>query len=107
MLEPIQSFFSGQYAPHGYCLLWQPGLVWTHVISDALIAGAYFSIPVALVTFLRRRRDVEFGGMFWLFAIFILSCGLTHMMGIWNLWHGDLSGGQRCQWQGHAARDVA
>jgi signal transduction histidine kinase len=89
MLEPIQSFFSGQYAPHGYCLLWQPGLVWTHVISDALIAGAYFSIPIALISFLRRRPDVEFGGMFWLFAIFILSCGLTHVMGIWNLWHGD------------------
>ena len=81
-------FFS-DYAPHGYCLLWQPGLVWTHVISDALIALAYFSIPVALVTFVRRRPDVEFGKMFWLFALFILSCGFTHVMGIWNLWNGD------------------
>lgn len=89
MLENVTTFFSGDYAPHGYCLMWHPGLVWTHVISDALIAAAYFSIPVALITFVRRRRDVEFGKMFWLFALFILSCGLTHVMGIWNLWNGD------------------
>mgnify|MGYP002777013821 CR=1 FL=1 len=89
MLEFFRAFFAGEYAPHGYCLMWHPGLVWTHVISDALIAAAYFSIPIALVTFVRRRRDVEFGKMFWLFALFILSCGLTHVMGIWNLWNGD------------------
>jgi signal transduction histidine kinase/CheY-like chemotaxis protein len=89
MFDPIRTFFAGDYAPHGYCLLWQPELIWTHVISDALIAAAYFSIPIALITFLRKRPDVEFGKMFWLFAAFILSCGLTHVMGIWNLWHGD------------------
>jgi signal transduction histidine kinase len=89
MLQTIQAIFAGEYAPHGYCLMWHPGLIWTHVVSDALIAAAYFSIPIALVIFVRRRPDVEFGKMFWLFALFILSCGLTHVMGIWNLWNGD------------------
>jgi signal transduction histidine kinase/CheY-like chemotaxis protein len=89
MLETFSFFFAGDYAPHGYCLMWHPGLIWTHVISDALIAAAYFSIPVALVTFVRRRPDIEFGRMFWLFALFILSCGMTHVMGLWNLWNGD------------------
>jgi hypothetical protein len=89
MLENVTSFFAGDYAPHGYCLLWRPELIWTHVVSDALIAAAYFSIPVALMTFVRKRPDVEFGRMFWLFALFILSCGFTHVMGIWNLWNGD------------------
>lgn len=27
--------------------------------------------------------------MFWLFAVFILSCGLTHVVGIWNLYNND------------------
>jgi signal transduction histidine kinase/CheY-like chemotaxis protein len=81
--------FDGQYAPHGYCLLWQPGIVWTHAVSDALIALAYFSIPLALIRFVRRRPDVEFGGIIWLFAAFILACGTTHMLSIWTLWHGD------------------
>jgi signal transduction histidine kinase/CheY-like chemotaxis protein len=89
MFAFLRQFVDGQYAPHGYCLLWQPELVWTHVISDALIAGAYFSIPLALLYFVRKRRDVAFGGMVWLFALFILACGSTHLMSIWNLWHGD------------------
>ena len=89
MFDWIAQFVSGRYQPHGYCLLWQPELVWTHVISDSLIAAAYFSIPIALIHFVRSRRDVEFGGIIWLFAVFILACGSTHVMGVWNLWHGD------------------
>jgi signal transduction histidine kinase/ActR/RegA family two-component response regulator len=76
-------------APHGYCLLWDPRLVWTHVVSDALIAAAYFSIPIALVTFVRRRRDVQFGWILWLFALFIVACGTTHLLSIWTLWNAD------------------
>lgn len=89
MLAIIEAVVSGRYAPHGYCLLWQPWLVWTHVLSDGLIAAAYFSIPLALVRFVRRRTDISFGWILWLFAVFILACGTTHVMGIWNLWHGD------------------
>ena len=40
-----QVFGSGDFRPHGYCDLWDPGLVWLDVISDSLIAVAYFSIP--------------------------------------------------------------
>lgn len=76
-------------APHGYCLLWDPRLVWTHVIADLLIAGAYFSIPVALISFVRRRRDLDFGWIFWLFALFIVACGTTHLLSVWTLWHAD------------------
>ncbi|HTI31834.1 MAG TPA: ATP-binding protein [Sphingomonas sp.] len=64
-------------------------MIWTHVISDTLIAAAYFSIPLALIRFVNRRPDVSFGWMIWLFALFILACGTTHVMGVWNLWHGD------------------
>ena len=76
-------------APHGFCLLWDPALIWTHVVADALIAAAYFSIPVALGVFLTRRPDVRFGWIAWLFAIFIFACGATHVMSIWTLWNPD------------------
>lgn len=89
MLGWLEDFLNGRYMPHGYCLLWQPELIWTHVISDALIAASYFSIPFALVLVVYRRRDVAFGWMISLFAGFILACGSTHAMAIWNLWHGD------------------
>ena len=33
-----QLFGSGHFMPHGYCYLWNAGLVWLHVVSDTLIA---------------------------------------------------------------------
>jgi signal transduction histidine kinase len=72
--------------PHGYCLLWQPDLLLLHVISDALIGLAYFSIPVALGVLLVRKRNLEFNWVIWLFAAFILACGTTHFLSILVLW---------------------
>jgi hypothetical protein len=39
---------SSMFSPHGICLLWEPELIWPHVVSDAVIAASYFSIPFAL-----------------------------------------------------------
>jgi PAS domain S-box-containing protein len=88
MKEFLEKLFSSDFMPHGYCYLWKPGLVWLHVLSDALIALAYFSIPVTLVYFIRRRRDLPFHWMFVSFGMFILACGATHTMEVWTLWHG-------------------
>ena len=75
------------FLPHGYCYLWRPGLVSLHLISDSVIALSYYSIPLGLVWLVRRRRDLPFNWMFWMFAIFIAGCGTTHLMEIWTLWH--------------------
>ena len=72
--------------PHGFCLTWQPGLLLLHVVSDAAIGVAYFSIPLALATLVRRRRDLAFGFVFWLFVAFIALCGTTHFLRILTLW---------------------
>ena len=74
---------------HGYCFLWKRELVWLHVGSDFLIALAYYSIPLLLIYFIRRRQDVPFQGIFLLFSAFILSCGTGHLLEIWTLWHPD------------------
>lgn len=74
------------YMPHGLCLLWDPVLIWTHLVSDALTAGAYYSIPLALLVFVRRRKDLAYRWIFVLFALFILACGTTHLLGAWTLW---------------------
>ena len=90
MIDYFQKLLGARgLAPHGFCLLWDPALIWTHVISDALIGVAYFSIPVALGYFLIRRRDVAFGWVAWLFAAFITACGVTHFLSIWVLWNPD------------------
>jgi len=83
----LQPLFSSDFMPHGYCYLWNPRIVWLHVVSDALITISYYCIPVALIYFARRRRDIPFGWMFWMFGAFILGCGTTHLMEIWTVWH--------------------
>jgi hypothetical protein len=86
---------SGPFMPHGHCYFWTESLIALHVISDALIVLAYYSIPITLVYFVRKRKDLEFNWMFVCFAVFILACGTTHVMEIWNIWHANywLSGG--------------
>lgn len=74
------------FMPHGHCFLWQPELLWFHVISDALIVIAYYSIPIALLYFVSHRKDLIFNWMFVLFGIFIFACGTTHLMSILNMW---------------------
>jgi PAS domain S-box-containing protein len=84
-----QLFTSGGFPPHGYCYQWNWGLVWLHVLSDALIAVAYFTIPFTLLWFIRKRRDLPFSWMFALFGVFIVACGATHVLEVWNLWHAQ------------------
>ena len=71
---------------HGYCLLWQPGLVALHAASDVLILVSYFLIPVAILALMRRRPDVRLHGIAALFASFIMLCGLSHLLGLVTLW---------------------
>jgi signal transduction histidine kinase len=80
---------SSTLSPHGICLLWRPDLIWLHVVSDAIIALAYFSIPFAISVFVWKRPDIQFSWVFWAFAIFIMACGMTHVMAIWTLWVPD------------------
>jgi PAS domain S-box-containing protein len=61
--------------------------VWLHIISDAIIALAYYSIPLTLFYFVRQRQDLPFSWIFLLFAAFIISCGTTHIAEIWTLWN--------------------
>ena len=72
--------------PHGFCLSWAPGLVGLHVVSDTIIGLAYFSIPLALAEFVRRRPDLKYGWVAWLFVAFLLACGTIHFMAILTLW---------------------
>src|SRR5690606_6549346 len=51
-----------------------------------ITAAAYYSIPIALVWFAMRRRDVAFNWMYLLFGAFILLCETTHVFDILAVW---------------------
>ncbi len=96
MPEDLDRLFSSAgFMPHGMCYQWQAGILALHVIADSLIALAYFSIPFTLLYFVRRRKDLQFNWMYVCFAVFIIACGLTHLMEIWTVWEPVywLSGG--------------
>ncbi len=73
--------------PHGMCYEWDPHVIWLHVTADAVITLAYYSIPLTLLYFVRKRKDLAFDWMLVCFAIFIVACGTTHLMEILNIWH--------------------
>ncbi|HEV2177778.1 MAG TPA: PAS domain S-box protein [Terriglobia bacterium] len=88
MMEFFRHLFDSDFMPHGMCYFWNPQIVWLHVASDSLIFLAYTSIPITLVYFARKRRDLPFRWMFLMFGLFIVGCGATHLMEVWTIWHG-------------------
>lgn len=87
-MEAWQSFLAGQgLLPHGYCIAWSPGLLWTLVSADVVIAASFYSIPLGLFAIASRRRDLAYHWMFRLFALFILACGTTHLVSVINIWY--------------------
>ena len=80
-------FTQENFFAHGFCLLWDPALLWLHVISDAIIAISYYTIPFALIYFITKRQDLAFRGIFALTGAFILACGTTHVMAVLTLWY--------------------
>jgi PAS domain S-box-containing protein len=86
-MQPLIDFFgTNAFTPHGYCLSWQPVLLWLHVVSDLLITLAYYSIPLTLVYFIRQRKDFPYPWLAVMFAAFIIACGTTHLLSAITIW---------------------
>jgi len=77
---------SSGFLPHGFCLAWDPVLLWTLVSSHAIIGLSYFSIPIALIHFVRRHKQLRFNWVFLMFGAFILACGASHFVSLVNIW---------------------
>ena len=79
--------FSADFMPHLYCYLAKPGLVWTHVIADSLIALSYLAISSTLAVLVYKgSRDIPFHWMFLAFGLFIIACGATHLVEVVTMW---------------------
>lgn len=77
-----------KFMPHGYCFLWQPELLWMHVVADISIALAYYSIPFTIaILLIKRQRTIPLRFVFVMFAAFIFLCGTTHLVELITLWY--------------------
>jgi len=55
-------------------------------LADAVIAAAYFSIALTFLYLIRRRPDLQFNWRLACFTVFMVACGVAHMMGVWTFW---------------------
>jgi two-component system sensor histidine kinase/response regulator len=76
------------YGAHGDCWGWDGLLVALHTSADALVALAYFAIPVALFYLARKHRVRKLSRVFLVYGLFILLCGTTHVFDVIMVWQG-------------------
>ncbi len=88
MPEFLRHLFSTDgFPPRWQCGDWSDVHGWVHVCSDVAIFGAYAAIPVVLVYFILKRKNLPFPPIFWLFGAFIFSCGIGHLIEATIFWH--------------------
>ncbi len=63
-----------------------PLLMMTMALANGVISISYSSIPVFLIIFIRKRKDIPFSWILVMFGAFILACGTTHVVHIVGLW---------------------
>jgi len=77
---------SSDWPPRWHCGKWTEFHGWLYIISDLLIWSAYFSIPLIIIRYISKRKDIRFIPLYFLFAAFILACGSTHLLDAIAFW---------------------
>jgi two-component system cell cycle sensor histidine kinase/response regulator CckA len=62
-------------------------LGWLHITADIAIFLAYAAILLVIATFVRKRSDLGYPHLYWLFGAFLLSSGLDHLLEASLFWH--------------------
>src|SRR5215212_1235953 len=92
-MKDFTEFFSRLFSPDSwparwFCGRWTSFHGWLYIVSSLMIAAAYFSIPVILFMLIKRsKNNLPFQKIFWLFLLFILACGLTHVADAAMFWY--------------------
>ena len=92
-MNDIQEFFarildSNNWPARWHCGRWTPFHGWLYIVSNLVIALAYFSIPMILLYLIRKTgKQLPFQKIFWLFLLFILACGITHVFDALMFWY--------------------
>lgn len=65
---------------------WSAALGWTHIASDIVICVSFTTIAVMIGYLVVSRSETEFPKVYWLFAAFILACGVAHAIEAAAFW---------------------
>ncbi|MBA3829557.1 MAG: PAS domain-containing protein [Taibaiella sp.] len=78
---------TSDFPPRWHSGTWSNVHGWFYIISDLLIWSAYFAIPIIIVRYISRRKELHFVRIYFLFAAFILACGSTHFLDALTFWY--------------------
>lgn len=76
------------FMPRSVCMFHEQRLIVMHGIADGIIFISYMTLSICLFKLydIVKERKLPLKAFIWMFGIFILFCGLTHFMGVLNLW---------------------
>ena len=74
-------FDTSDFPARWNCGNWDTFHGYLHIFSDIAVWAAYTAIPIALIYFCGiKRREILFTRIVLLFALFIVACGMTHLI---------------------------
>lgn len=90
-MHPFFQFFKELFQTNGFmprwvCGRWTEAHGWLYILSNVVIGLSYFAIPVMLFVFVKKKKNVPFKGVFLLFSLFIIFCGVTHILDAIMFW---------------------
>ncbi len=91
-MDEVFDFFrkllsTADFPPRWHCGRWSDFHGWLYLLSDLAIWGAYFTLPVIIVSYIAKKQDVRFSKIYFLFAAFIVACGSTHFLDALAFWY--------------------
>lgn len=92
-MDEIIYFFKHLFNTSDWNPRWQHGTWsqfhgWLYIIAELLIWASYFAIPFILYVFIHKRReDLPFVRIFWLFILFLLASGTSHLVDAMIFWY--------------------
>jgi two-component system NtrC family sensor kinase len=87
MRQLLTNFWSATFISSDHCDLWQPELVTLQIVSDVLIAVAYYLMALLSLSFFQKWRDLPFKWICLLFGAMFIACGTEHLIVILTLWY--------------------
>ncbi len=88
MLEFLKKLFdTSDYPPRWDCGNWTGFEGWLHILSDIGTWAAYTAIPVVIVFYALKKKELPYSNLYWLFCAFIFCCGAVHLVEALIFWH--------------------
>lgn len=73
-------FDTSDFPARWHCGIWSDFHGWVHIVSDVAMFVAYSLFTVLIFYVLKRRRDVLFPKVVFLFAALVFACGTLHLI---------------------------